>query len=178
MNKIFKYLLLGVMAVCFTAPVAAKVEAAKIAVVPLIVNVKDDGGMNAILYTDACTKLFKYPDFDFVDTDLVKKAAAAQTDVFSKAGMQAIMDASGADIVVAMSVDKFDWKEDRMRQAPMTILDFRGKFATLNRLTGKYKHENWVNDTQMESEAISPRNDFPHQEFSRSVRLEIKKAAK
>ena len=87
MNKIFKYLLLGVMAVCFTAPVAAKVEAAKIAVVPLIVNVKDDGGMNAILYSDACAKLFKYPDFDFVDTDLVKKAAAAQTDVFSKAGM-------------------------------------------------------------------------------------------
>ena len=54
--------------------------------------------------------------------------------------MQAIMDASGADIVVAMSVDKFDWKEDRMRQAPMTILDLRGKFATLNRLTGKYQH--------------------------------------
>ena len=178
MNKIFKYLFLGVLAVCFAAPITAKVEAAKIAVVPLIVNVEDEGGMKAILYSDACAKLFQYPDFDFVDTDLVKKAAAAQTDVFSKVGMQAIMDATGADIVMAMSVDKFDWTEDRRRQAPMTILDFRGKFATLNRLTGKYQHENWTNDTQMESEAISPRNDFPHQEFARTVRVEIKKAAK
>ena len=41
MNKILKYLMLGVMAVCFTVPAATKAEAAKIAVVPLIVNVKD-----------------------------------------------------------------------------------------------------------------------------------------
>jgi hypothetical protein len=178
MNKIFKYLFLGVLAVCFAAPVTAKVEAAKIAVVPLIVNVEDEGGMNAILYSEACSKQFTYPEFDFVDTDLVKKAVAAQSDVFSKAGMQAIMDATGADIVMAMSVDRFDWTEDRRRQAPVTKLDFRGKFATLNRLTGKYKADNWVNSSEMESEAISPRSDWPHSEFARTVREEIKKATK
>ncbi|MDD4321774.1 MAG: hypothetical protein PHH31_09570 [Acidaminococcaceae bacterium] len=178
MNKILKYLMLGVLAVCFTAPVAAKVEAAKIAVVPLIVNVEDEGGMNAILYSEACSKQFTYPEFDFVDTDLVKKAVAAQKDVFSKAGMQAIMDATGADIVMAMSVDKFDWMEDRMRQEPVTKLDFSGKFATLNRLTGKYKSDHWSNTNEMESEAISPRSDWPHAEFARTVRQEIKKAAK
>lgn len=178
MNKILKYLMLGVMAVCFTVPSATKAEAAKIAVVPLIVNVKDEDNMKAILYTEACSKQFTYPEFDFVDTDLVRKAVASQKDVFSKAGMQAIMKATGADIVMAMSVDKFEWKEDRRRQEPMTQLDFKGNFATLNRLTGKYNAHTWTNTNEMETEAISPRFDWPHSEFSRTVRDEIKKAAK
>ena len=178
MNKILKYLVLGVMAVCFTVPAATKAEAAKIAVVPLIVNVKDEDNMKAILYTEACSKQFTYPDFDFVDTDLVKKAVAAQKDVFSKAGMQAIMKATGADIVMAMSVDKFEWKEDRWRQSPVTQLDFKGQFATLNRLTGKFEADHWANTSEMESEAIGSGVDWPHSQFSRTVREEIKKAAK
>lgn len=178
MNKILKYLMFVVMAVCFTVPVATKVEAAKIAVVPLIVNVEDEGSMKAILYSEACSKLFTYPEFDFVDTDLVKKAAATQKDLFSKSGMQAVMDATGADIVMAMSVDKFEWKENRMIREPMTKLDFNGKFATLNRLTGKFNSNHWLNTNERESESISPRFDWPHSEFARTVRDEIKKAAK
>ena len=115
MNKILRYALVAVMAVCFAAPVAAKVEAAKVAIVPLIIDehVEDEQGMKPILFSDAVAKVFQYPDYDLVaDTDLVGQTALAQQDkLFTREGMQAILDATKADIVVAMSVDKFDWKK-------------------------------------------------------------------
>lgn len=183
MNKILKYALMAVLAVCFVAPAASKVEAAKLAVVPLIMDekVEDEKGLKPILFSDAVAKTFQYPDFDLVaDTDLVRQVALAQQDkLFTQAGLQAVMDATKADIVIAMSVDKFRWDELRMnRREPVTVCDFRGKFAYLNKINGKFKLDNWRDDAERETESISPREDWIHKEFGRFCRVELKKALK
>ncbi len=182
MNKIVKCALAAVMTLCFALPVAAKVEAAKVAVVPLIMDekVEDEKGMKPILYSDAIAKTFQFPEYELVaDTDLVRQVALAQQDkLFTREGMQAVLDATKADIVVAMSVDKFEWTENRMYREPKTQCDFRGKFATLNGLTGKYVFDNWSDDAERETESISAKEDWPHAEFGRFVRRELKKAVR
>ena len=51
MKKILKYALMAVLAVAVVLPMASKVEAATVAIVPLIVDesVKDEDGMNSML---------------------------------------------------------------------------------------------------------------------------------
>lgn len=182
MNKILKYALAAVMAVCFAVPVATKAEAATVAVVPLIVNenVEDEQGMKAILFSDAVAKTFPYPEYEMVsDTDLVRQAALAQQDkLFTKEGLIAVANASKADIVVAMSIEKFVWTENRYLNSPVTTCDFRGKFVTYNKLTDKFKSDNWIDDAERETESISPREDWPHKEFGRFCRRELQKAVK
>lgn len=180
MKNIWKYALMVVLAACFVAPVASKVEAAKLAVVPLIIDekVEDEQGLNPILFTDAVSKVFEYPAYDLVaDTDLVRQVALEQQDkLFTKEGLQAVATATKADIVVAMSLDKYRWDEIRIYREPVTRCDFRGRFAYLNTLTGKWKVDTWRDDAERETESISPREDWPHKELARYFRVTLKKA--
>lgn len=183
MKKLLKYALMAVMAVAIVLPMASKVEAATVAVVPLIVDesVKDDDGMCSMLYSDAIAQVVKFPAYQLTaDTDLVRQAALAQQDkLFTKDGMKAVQEATKADIVIAMSLDRFQWVEDRMaRHDPFTILDFRGKFAYYNRLNDKYKFKNWYDDSQRESASISVREDWPHDEFGRMCRITLRSVIK
>ncbi len=180
MKKIFRYLAVAVLGMAFALPAASSVEAAKLAVVPLIMNshVEDPQGMKPMVFSEAVGKLFKYPEYDMVDRDIVKKTALELQDkVFTEAGMKAICAASGADISVAMSLDNFGWKETaQTSNSPTTVCDFRGQFATYNRLTGKYKHENWSDDASFETGALSPRRDWAHEELARYFRIMLKDA--
>ena len=182
MKKIFKYLAVAVLGMAFALPAAATVEAAKLAVVPMIISssVKDDQGLLPMCLSDSVAKLFKYPEYDMVDTDIVKKEALTLQDkVFTKAGLKQIATASGADIVIAMSVDKFDWVErGQTTNNPTTVCDFRGQFATYNSITGKYDDENWHDDEDFDSGTLSTRYDWAHNEFSRYCRNLLKGAVK
>ena len=183
MKKILKYALMAVLAVAVVLPMASKVEAATVAIVPLIVDesVKDEDGMNSMLFSDAVAQVIKFPEYQLVsDTDLVRQAALAQQDkLFTKEGAKAVADATKADIVIAMSLDKFVWIEDRMaRHEPFTICDFRGKFLYYNKLNDKFKFKKWIDDAQRESASISPKEDWPHDEFGRYCRITLRSVIK
>ena len=181
MKKFFSYVIMSLMALCFAMPTmgATEAEAAKVAVVPLQMNVKSDydAGQCAMLYSDACVKYFQYPAFDLVDSELVRQAVANQTDLFSEAGMRAVADATGADIVLAMSVTRFDVEEKRQQREETMYVDQYGRIAVFNKITNKYKNDSWRNDNEMEIGFIT-RSDFPHDEFGRAVKRVIKSAVK
>lgn len=163
-------------------PVATpQVKSLKLAVVPLMIGekVEDNEGMKPIVYSNEIAKKFQYPEYDMVDSDTVRKVALQEQDnLFTKEGLQAVAKASGADVVIAMAVDKFDVTEDNFRREPMTILDYRGRFATLNTINGKFKDDHWSYSREMESGAINPRSDWPHHEFGLFVRRELNKVIK
>ena len=116
MNKFLKMAAAALFTAFLVLPGMSRADAAmKLAVVPLIIgeNVEDDAGLKPIAYSTEVSELFQYPEYDLVDSDTVRKAALAQQDnLFTKEGLEAIAKASGADCVVAMSVDKFDVEED------------------------------------------------------------------
>ena len=54
---------------------------------------------------------FKFPEFDMIAGDVVDKAVGSRNiSDFSKANLERIARESGADIVIAMSLDKLDDK--------------------------------------------------------------------
>jgi hypothetical protein len=181
MKKIFKYLAMAVLGMAFALPAAHSAEAAKLAVIPLIMNsgVEDPQGLKPIVYSEAVSKIFKYPAYDLADSDVVKKAALAQQDkLFTKEGLSAVCDAAGAEIALAMSVDNFTWEEARQTSnSPTTICDFRGKFATYNKITGKFKLDHWYDNEEFETGALSPRYDWAHNELGRYFRILLRDVA-
>ena len=137
MKKILNLMMLAVLAVCFALPVAGKVEAAKMAVVPLANHVEDNTTANMI-YMDEVMAMFKFPEFDMVADDVVEKAVGTAGMVdFSKANLERIARETGADIVVAMSLDTLDDKALFPRREPTLKLDMSGEFAFLNKVTGR-----------------------------------------
>ena len=158
-----------------------QVKSLKLAVVPLMIGekVEDNEGMKPIVYSNEIAKKFQYPEYDMVDSDIVRKVALQEQDnLFTQAGLEAVAKASGADVVIAMAVDKFDVKEDNFRREPVITLSYQGRFATVNMLNHKFKKDNWRYGKEMESEAINPRSDWPHHEFGLFVRRELNKVIK
>ena len=105
MKKIMNFVLMAVLAVCFVLPAAGKAEAAKLAVVPLANHVEDNTTASMI-YMEEIMDTFKFPEFDMIAEDVVDKAVGSRNiSDFSKANLERIARESGADIVIAMSLD-------------------------------------------------------------------------
>ena len=166
MKKIMNFVLMAVLAVCFVLPAAGKAEAAKLAVVPLANHVED---MEEIMDT------FKFPEFDMIAEDVVDKAVGSRNIAdFSKANLERIARESGADIVIAMSLDKLDDKALFPRREPTLKLDMSGEFAFLNKVTGRYYVKKYSDDMEIE-EILTVRSDWKSEEFAKTVRSYLKK---
>lgn len=174
MKKILNYLLLALVTICFALPLGGKAEAAKIAVVPLANNVAGDD-MGGTIYMQEALALFRYPEFDLLGDDVVIAAVGEKglTD-YSKASFQKVAQATGADIVVAMQLDKLDAKRMPQRKEATLKMDLRGKFASLDTLTGAYYYKD-LRDSRTIEEAVTVRGDWKHEVLQNVVRNAFKK---
>ena len=60
-----------------------------------------------MIYMEEIMDTFKFPEFDMIAEDVVDKAVGSRNiSDFSKANLERIARESGADIVIAMSLDK------------------------------------------------------------------------
>ena len=170
MKKIMNFVLMAVLAVCFVLPAAGKAEAAKLAVVPLANHVEDNTTASMI-YMEEIMDTFKFPEFDMIAEDVVDKAVGSR-DIsdFSKANLERIARESGADIVIAMSLDKPLFP----RREPTLKLDMSGEFAFLNKVTGRYYVKKYSDDMEIE-EILTVRSDWKSEEFAKTVRSYLKK---
>ena len=168
MKKIMNFVLMAVLAVCFVLPAAGKAEAAKLAVVPLANHVEDNTTASMI-YMEEIMDTFKFPEFDMIAEDVVDKAVGSRNiSDFSKARE------SGADIVIAMSLDKLDDKALFPRREPTLKLDMSGEFAFLNKVTGRYYVKKYSDDMEIE-EILTVRSDWKSEEFAQTVPSYLKK---
>lgn len=177
MKKFMNFVLMAVLAVCFVLPAAGKAEAAKLAVVPLANHVEDNTTASMI-YMEEIMDMFKFPEFDMLAEDVVEKAVGVK-DIsdFSKANLERIASETGADIVIAMSLDTLDEKALFPRREPTLQLDMTGTFAFLNQNTGRYYSNNYYDDSEIE-EALTVRSDWKSEIFQRTVIGYLKKVTK
>lgn len=174
MKKILNYLLLALVTICFALPLGGKAEAAKVAVVPLANNVAGDD-MAGTIYMQEALELFRYPEFDLLGDDVVI-AAVGENGLadYSKAALQKVAQATGAEIVVAMQLDKLDAKRMPQRKEATLKMDLRGKFASLDTLTGAYYYKD-LRDSRTIEEAVTVRGDWKHEVLQNVVRNAFKK---
>lgn len=74
MKKILQYFILTIMAVCFSIPAFSSAEAATVALLPLVNNVKGDELSGQIFYQEAIGTLNDYPEYMMIENDKLTAA--------------------------------------------------------------------------------------------------------
>ena len=114
MKKVLRYLLMTVMAICFSIPCFGAAEAASVALLPLINNVEGgDELANQVFYKNALAVLNSKKGFVVVENDkltAVIDAAKVGNKVPSAATLEKIAKDGDVDIVIAVQLDKLDDK--------------------------------------------------------------------
>lgn len=175
MKKLYRYLLMAVMALCFSVPCLGAAEAAGIALIPLINNVQGDELANQVFYKNAIAAINAKKGFYMVENDkltAVIDAAKIGNKVPNAATLAKIAKDGDVDIVIAIQLDKLkdsiiDSSEERKLQ-----LDLQGYAVSYNKLTGKAYEHRLYNDKVI-PEALTSRWDWVHEEWGRTVRVEI-----
>lgn len=175
MKKVLRYLVMTVMAICFAIPGINAAEAATVALLPLVNNVQGDELANQVFYKQAMAVLNSKRGFVMVENDkltaVVEKETAAGT-LPSESALQAIAKNGDVDIVIAMQLDTLEDNVIMSSEENKLQLDLQGYAVAYNKLTGKfYKHRIYSDKTV--PEAVTARWDWVHEEWGRSVRVEM-----
>lgn len=179
MKKTLRLLLMTVMAICFSLPCFGAAEAATVALLPLINNVEGgDELANTVFYKNALSVLNSKKGFVVVENDklnAVIEDAKIGSKVPDAATMAKIAKDGDVDIVIAIQLDKLEDSPLNAGEETKLQLDMKGYTAAYNRITGKaYTHRIWGD--KVIAEALTSRWDWTHEEFGRTVRLEVDRA--
>ena len=77
MKKVLRYLLMTVLAICFTVPCLNAAEAATVALLPLINNVAVDELANQVYYKNSIKALKSQPGFVVMENNTLNNAIEA-----------------------------------------------------------------------------------------------------
>ena len=175
MKKVLRYLVMTVMAICFAIPGINAAEAATVALLPLVNNVQGDELANQVFYKQAMAVLNSKRGFVMVENDKLTAVIEKETvagSLPSEAALQSIAKNGDVDIVIAMQLDTLEDNVIMSSEENKLQLDLQGYAVAYNRLTGKLYEHRIYNDKTV-PEAVTARWDWVHEEWGRSVRLEM-----
>ena len=178
MKKVLRYLLMTVLAICFTIPCLNAAEAATVALLPLVNNVAGDELANQVYYKQAINAIKAQPGFVLVENDQLTQAfenAKINTAGIDQKSLEKIAKDGDVDIVFAIQLDKLGKKPMNRVGERMIKLEMEGKAVAYNRLSGVYYSHNLRGGKEID-ETLTSRWDWPHEEFGRAVRQEISRA--
>ena len=179
MKKIYRYLLLTVLALCLSIP-ALGAEAASVALLPLICNVEGDTIASQVYFKNALNSINAQKGFVLVDNDQLTaaiEAAKLGREVHDQATMAKIAKDGNVDLVIAMQLDVLDDKaiydgyDDRLK------LDLQGYAVSYNKLTGEFNKHRIFDDKEIPA-ALASRWDWTHDEWGRNVKREVNRILK
>ena len=178
MKKVLRYLLMTVLAICFTIPCLNAAEAATVALLPLVNNVAGDELANQVYYKQAINAIKAQPGFVLVENDQLTQAfenAKINTAGIDQKSLEKIAKDGDVDVVFAMQLDKLAHKPLNRTGERVLKLELEGKAFAYNRLNGVYYVHNLKGGKEID-EALTSRWDWAHEEFGRAVRQEISRA--
>lgn len=179
MKKMYRLLLITVMALCLSIP-AFGAEAASIALLPLINNVQGDEVANQIYYKSAISAINAQKGFMLVENDKLT-AAIEVADIAGKlpdkAAFEKIAREGNVDVVIAMELDKLNDITIYTSEENKLQLVLDGKAVAYNRVTGEF-YQHRIYDDKKVPEALTTRWDWTHEEWGRNVRAEINRILK
>ena len=179
MKKMYRYLLMAVLAICLSIPAFAA-EAASIALLPLINNNQGDEIANQVYFKSAINAINAQKGFMLVENDKLTAAIDAAKiagKVPSKAALEKIAKDGNVDIVIAMELDKLDDITLYSSEGNMMQLVLDGKAVAYYKITGEFYQHRIYDDKQV-PEALTTRWDWTHEEWGRNVRAEINRILK
>ena len=178
MKKVLRYLVMTVLAICFTIPCLNAAEAATVALLPLVNNVAGDELANQVYYKQAINAIKAQPGFVLVENDQLTQAfenAKINTAGIDQKSLEKIAKDGDVDVVFAMQLDKLGRKPVNRTGERVLKLELEGKAFAYNRLNCVYYVHNLKGGKEID-EALTSRWDWAHEEFGRAVRQEISRA--
>lgn len=179
MKKMYRCLLMAVLAICLSIPAFAA-EAASIALLPLINNNQGDEIANQVYFKSAINAINAQKGFMLVENDKLTAAIDAAKiagKVPSKAALEKIAKDGNVDIVIAMELDKLDDITLYSSEGNMMQLVLDGKAVAYYKITGEFYQHRIYDDKQV-PEALTTRWNWTHEEWGRNVRAEINRILK
>ena len=179
MKKMYRLLLMTVLALCLSIPVLGA-EAASIALLPSINNVQGDEIANQVYFKSAIGAINAQKGFMLVENDELTVAievAKIAGKVPSKATLEKIAKDSNVDIVIAMELDKLEDTTIYASEENKLQLALDGKAVAFNKVTGEF-YQHRIYDDKTVPEALTTRWDWTHEEWGRNVKREINRILK
>ena len=179
MKRIYRYLLMTVLALCLSIPALAA-EAASIALLPLINNVQGDEIANQVYFKSAINAINAQKGFMLVENDKLTAAIDAAKiagKVPDKATLAKIANDGNVDIVIAMELDKLEDTTIYASEENKLQLTLDGRAVAFNKLTGEF-YQHRIYDDKTVPEALTTCWDWTHEEWGRNVRAEINRILK
>ena len=139
MKKVLRYLVMTVLAICFTIPCLNAAEAATVALLPLVNNVAGDELANQVYYNNAIKALKSMPGFVIVENNQLNAAidnAKLDTAGVNKKTVEKIAKEGNVDIVFGMQLDKLGKKPMNRVGERMLKLVLEGQAVAYNSLNG------------------------------------------
>ena len=178
MNKVLRYFVMTVMALCLSIPCfGSSVEAATIALLPLVNNAQDDLA-GKVFYKEAIAAINSQKGLMMVENKKLDAAIAeanVTTAVPSESDLAKIAKDGDVDIVIAIQLDKLDSKTIYSSEENKLEMNIKGYAVAFNRLTGEFYEHRIYNDNLI-PEVFSSRWDVAHEEWGKTVRYEVKRA--
>ena len=179
MKKIYRYLLLTVLALCLSIP-ALGAEAASVALLPLICNVEGDSIASQVYFKNALNSINAQKGFVLVDNDQLTaaiEAAKLGKEVPDQATLAQIAKAGKVDLVIAMQLDVLNYESIYSGYDDCLKLDLQGYAVSYNKLTGEYDKHRIFDDKEIPA-ALASRWDWTHDEWGRNVKREVNRILK
>ena len=179
MKKIYRYLLLTVLALCLSIP-ALGAEAASVALLPLICNVEGDTIDSQVYFKNALNSINAQKGFVLVDNDQLNAAIEAVKlgrEVPDQATMAKIAKDGNVDLVIAMQLDVLKDEAISAANDDRLKLDLQGYAVSYNKLTGEFNKHRIFDDKEIPA-ALASRWDWTHDEWGRNVKREVNRILK
>ena len=174
MKKIYRYLLMTVLALCLSIPAIAA-EAASVVLIPLINNVQGDEIANQVFFNNAINAINAQQGYTIVDNDHVTAIIEANKNgnkIPSEAALKKIAKNAKVDIVIAMQLDELHDDPVFPSNERIVKLTMRGKAVAYNNCDGKYYQHQIYSDKEID-ETLTSRWDWVHEEWGYAVRHEM-----
>lgn len=178
MKKLLRCLLMTVMALCFSLPCFSSVEAATVALLPLINNVQNDEAVGQVFYKESIAAMNAQKGFMMVENDKLMAAIEAtniSNKVPSESAMVKIAKDGDVDIVIAIQLDKIEEETLFSSEENKIKINILGRAVSYNSLTGEARNRK-IDHEVLIPEVFSSRWNVAHEEWGKVVRQEIKKA--
>lgn len=179
MKKLYRYLLMTVLALCLSIPAIAA-EAATVAVLPLLNKVEGRTDVSQIYYSGAINAIKAQQGFMLVDNDDLTAVVEKHTTkgvLPDKATLKAIAKDAKVDIVIAMELDKLEYEVFRTHEEDTVILDLQGNCVSYNAIDNEFVKHRIYDDSRTEEVSMA-RWDWPLEQWGRNVRKEVNRALK
>lgn len=176
--KLFRNLAMLALVASFSVISNTPVEAANVALLPLINNVVEREDLNSIYFDRAVEAVKLRNDLDLVDSgdlDSVIGKNVSNMQLPDKAACEAIAREGNVDYVFAMQADKMYLTDKDSKIADTVIVSLRGRCVSYDAITGKYINKLISEDDDIVGSLLA-RYDMNGNQFGNAVTREIKKA--